>query len=99
MPCDPTERNLAMAKQACRMRIDDLNNQAAKHNKELDDEYKLDRTKRIETRHHCNLTYEVALGLNNIRVNVSGATAKDIAMIGYNFCALQMNPTWKEDSK
>lgn len=97
MPCDPNERNRQQVDQACRMRIDDLNNQASSYNKALDEEYKIDRTSRTETRHHCNLTYEVIVALENIRVNLYGGNAKDAMMIGYNFCSLQMNPSWKEE--
>ena len=96
MPCEPTERNLKMVEQACRMRVDDLNNQAAEHNLIIDEDYKKDRTKKSEMRHHCNLSYEVQIGLHSIRVNLTEGTAKDAMMIGYNFCALQMNPSWKE---
>lgn len=96
MPCEVNEKNIKMVDQACRMRIDDLNNKAGAYNRMLDEEYKNDRSKRTETRHHCNLTYEVAPAMENIRVNLYGGTAKDAMMIGYNFCALQMNPTWKE---
>lgn len=99
MPCSPTPENKQMTEQACRMRIDELNNQAAAHNKIIDNEYKLDRNKRSEMRHHCHITCEVEMGLTSIRVNMMGGNAKDAMMIGYNFCALQMIPTWKEKAR
>lgn len=41
----------------------------------------------------CDFKYEVISSMDNIRVNLYSATTKDAMMIGYNFCALQMNPS------
>jgi len=88
MPCAPTERNEKMVRTACEMRCEDLRNEAALNNRENE-------TSGSKVRHSCTLKYEVSIGMNNIRVNLYGGTTKDAMMIGYNFCTLQMNPSWK----
>lgn len=91
MPCDYTLQNVAMVEQACAMRVEELNNNASRFNKES-------QSGGSSVRYHCDLRCEVMPGLDKIRVNLYGGTAKDAMMIGYNFCALQMTPSWIEKS-
>lgn len=83
MPCAPTTQNEKLVRKACEKRIDELNAEARRFNRNADEPD--EKGKKFETRYHCNMQYEVILGMDNIRVNVSGATPKDFVMIGIHF--------------
>lgn len=80
LPCKNTKHNVKLAEKACEMRVDELNQEADIFNNEVI---------KSEVRYHCNLRCEVIAGLDNIRVNVYGATPKDMVMIGRYFTQLE----------